>query len=132
VPKRQFSFSKEQRLLSALEFKKAIGSPVAKLMNDALVMYVAPNEANAEGVSTPRLGIAIAKRHIKKAVERNTIKRVLRESFRLQSLNLPPLMIVIMSRRDLLGFDKAGLHQKIEALWIQLQQKFPGVCAPYA
>jgi ribonuclease P protein component len=125
VPKVSFSFSKAQRLLTALEFKKTISSPLVKITNNALVMYVAHDGARAGEAAIPRLGIAIAKRHIKKAVQRNTIKRVLRESFRLHSLRLPSLMIVMMSRRDLLSLDKQEVHRNIEALWIQLQQKFP-------
>ncbi len=122
VPK--FLFSKQQRLLNPSEFKKTIGSPVAKIMNEAFVMYL-HNEANLVSETHPRLGLAITKRNIKKAVQRNTIKRILRESFRLHYLNLPKLMIVIMSRRDLLALNKQEVRNKIDALWVQLQRKFP-------
>jgi len=37
-----------------------------------------------------RLGLVIGKRYAKQAVTRNTIKRVLRETFRHQQLALPP------------------------------------------
>ena len=122
VPK--FLFSKQQRLLNPSEFKKTIGSPVAKITNEAFVMYL-HNEDNLGAEVHPRLGLAITKRNIKKAVQRNTIKRILRESFRLNYLNLPKLMIVIMSRRDLLALNKQEVRNKIDDLWVQLQRKFP-------
>ena len=39
--------------------------------------------------STARLGLIMAKRHAKLATTRNALKRVIRESFRLQRLELP-------------------------------------------
>jgi len=50
-------------------------------------MLSAPRAATQEQA---RLGLVIAKRHAKRAVTRNAIKRVLREAFRHQHLLLPP------------------------------------------
>ena len=37
----------------------------------------------------PRLGLTVAKKHLKRAHDRNRIKRLVRESFRLSQHNLP-------------------------------------------
>ena len=46
----------------------------------------------------PRLGLAIAKKHIRRAVDRNRIKRQIRESFRQYKDTLPPVDIVVLAR----------------------------------
>ena len=44
---------------------------------------------------TPRLGILISRRHAAAAVERNRIKRCVREAFRLEQENLGTLELLI-------------------------------------
>ena len=48
----------------------------------------------------PRLGLVIAKKHVSKAVHRNRLKRVLRESFRLRQAEIPLVDIVVLARKD--------------------------------
>ena len=45
-----------------------------------------------------RLGLAIAKKHAKLAGDRNQIKRIARESFRVRRLDLPSVEIVVLTR----------------------------------
>jgi ribonuclease P protein component len=53
-----------------------------------------------EGPETSlQAGVAVSSRHFKKAVERNRIKRVMRESYRLQKL---PLQSVVHSQQKCL------------------------------
>lgn len=49
----------------------------------ALVVYVVPNK-----IGHPRLGMTVGKRH-GNAVQRNRLRRLLREAFRLEQHNLP-------------------------------------------
>jgi ribonuclease P protein component len=44
---------------------------------------------------TPRLGILISRRHAAAAVERNRIKRCIREAFRLEQENLGSLELLV-------------------------------------
>ena len=46
------------------------------------------------------MGLAIAKKCARRAVDRNRLKRLVRESFRLERLGLPGLDLVVMCRRD--------------------------------
>ena len=46
----------------------------------------------------PRLGLAIATRTCGSSVARNLIKRLARESFRLNQLDLPPVDVTIAAR----------------------------------
>lgn len=48
--------------------------------------------------SIARLGLAISKKHCRKATGRNRIKRIIRESFRQQQALLAGLDVVVMNR----------------------------------
>lgn len=48
----------------------------------------------------PRLGIVVAKRNVKLAVERNRLKRAIRESFRHQCQQLTGLDIVVVVKKN--------------------------------
>jgi ribonuclease P protein component len=51
--------------------------------------------ASANELSVARLGLIVGKRQLKRAVDRNRVKRVLRETFRVQRARLPALDIVV-------------------------------------
>lgn len=64
-----------------------------RVTDSQLAIAVLPNQAGQA-----RLGMAIAKRSIPRAVDRNSIKRQVREVFR-QYPNLPELDLVVLTRR---------------------------------
>lgn len=49
-----------------------------------------------------RLGIVVAKKNVKLAVERNRIKRLVRETFRLQQQHLNGLDVVVVIKKNFL------------------------------
>ncbi|GLQ97962.1 ribonuclease P protein component [Dyella mobilis] len=67
-----------------------------------------------------RLGLAISKRVSKRAVERNRIKRLLRESFRRIRHELPPLDLVFMAREQAAGLPGPELLAELDLLWRKL------------
>lgn len=69
------------------------------------------------GVIGPaRLGLAIAKKRARRAVDRNRIKRVARESFRCHRYHLPGLELVVMNRDDAVKLDDARLRAALDKL----------------
>ncbi|HET6430907.1 ribonuclease P protein component [Dyella sp.] len=68
----------------------------------------------------PRLGLAISKRVSKRAVERNRIKRLARESFRRIQHELPAVDMVIMAREQASGLPGSELLAELDALWRKL------------
>lgn len=70
-----------------------------------------------------RLGIVVGKRFLARAVDRNYIKRLLRESFRRWRGALPPVDLVVMLRQRIQGLDRNKLLTQIEALWQGLVEK---------
>ncbi len=67
-----------------------------------------------------RLGLAISKRVSKRAVERNRIKRLLRESFRRVRHQLPPVDLMVMAREQASGVNGAKLLAEMDGLWKKL------------
>ena len=65
----------------------------------------------------PRLGLAVAVRVAGGAVERNRIRRVIKESFRLHQNEIPAVDLVVSARPK--ARDAAGtlLHESLAQLW---------------
>jgi len=66
------------------------------------------------------LGLAVSKRVDKRAVGRNRIKRVIRESFRHHQSQLTGLDLVVIARAGAARADKAELSAALATLWQRL------------
>ena len=67
-----------------------------------------------------RLGLIIGKRAVAKAHERNRLKRVAREAFRLKRSELPALDIVLQVRGPI---DSCTLRSKLEDMLNSIEEK---------
>jgi len=67
-----------------------------------------------------RLGLAISKRVSKRAVERNRIKRLLRESFRRIRHQLPAIDMMVMAREQAAGVTGPQLLAEMDQMWKKL------------
>ena len=76
---------------------------------------------NDEG--RPRLGLAVASKMAGGSVERNRIRRVVRESFRLHQHELPAVDIVVSARVRARGAANRELRTQIEELWRKVQEQ---------
>lgn len=68
----------------------------------------------------PRLGLAIAKKNIKKAVHRNMIKRTVRENFRIKQQSLGGIDIVVLARKEAIDAPADLLRKSLEKHWLRL------------
>jgi ribonuclease P protein component len=68
----------------------------------------------------PRLGLVIAKKRVRLAVQRNRLKRLARESFRLHQNALPSLDIVVLARDAAALASAAALHASLQRHWQRL------------
>lgn len=109
-------FSKGQRLLKPAEYQKVF-TQQKKCYNRGVLAYYCANE----GLGA-RLGLVVAKRHFKKAVTRNQIKRRIRESFRLQS-GLGNVDVIILATAKLGEEQLCQMPSIMSELWQQLMQQ---------
>jgi ribonuclease P protein component len=72
----------------------------------------------------PRLGLSIATRTFGTAVSRNRIKRLTRESFRLNQHSLPPVDVTVSAREAARMAKVAELRESLEQHWKSITQKW--------
>ena len=108
-----FSFPQQYRLKKPAEYQKVFAKPV-KSSDQYFTLLAIKN-----GLDHPRLGLAIAKKNIRKAVHRNVIKRTVRENFRIQQ-NLGNIDIVVLARREAVDAPLELLRKSLEKHWLKL------------
>ncbi|HET9678482.1 MAG TPA: ribonuclease P protein component [Buchnera sp. (in: enterobacteria)] len=65
-----------------------------------------------------RIGIIISKKNIKKSNERNRIKRLVRETFRIsQNILLVPMDHVLIIKKSSMDLDNSKLMNLLKKLW---------------
>ncbi|EHC65612.1 Ribonuclease P protein component [Salmonella enterica subsp. enterica serovar Mississippi str. A4-633] len=65
----------------------------------------------------PRIGLTVAKKNVRRAHERNRIKRLTRESFRLRQHELPAMDFVVVAKKGVADLDNRALSEALEKLW---------------
>ena len=70
-----------------------------------------------------RLGLVVSKKNISKAVERNRVKRVIRESFRKNKSQIPNLDVVVLIRKGIDVLPNVVISSKMNSLWNDLCAK---------
>ncbi|RUR31096.1 ribonuclease P protein component [Vreelandella nanhaiensis] len=70
----------------------------------------------------PRIGLVVSKKNVKRAVDRNRFKRLVRESARLRQHHLPSMDIVILAKRGVQDIDNETLNRQLHGMWKRLQR----------
>ena len=103
--------SKHSRLTCAAEFDRVFKNSRRSADSFFTVLYC----RNDLGYS--RLGLAIAKRNIRLAVQRNRLKRIIRQSFHDARQELDGLDIVVMARSNARNATNANLFSSLRDHW---------------
>lgn len=113
-----YSFKKSLRLLTAADYSNVFNHAPFRASTTQFLILSRPND-----LGYPRLGLIVAKKHVKKACKRNHIKRYTRESFRLKQHNIPAIDAIVLARKgaDLLS-DKE-LTKMLNNLWLRIAKK---------
>lgn len=112
-------FPRRARLLKPIEFRAAFQQ--GRRFHDRWITAVVTPSTQ----DSPRLGLAIAKKSVPLAVQRNRIKRTIRESFRLQATQLPNVDIVILSKKGCADLSNAQLRAVLDQLWRRIRGSSP-------
>lgn len=103
------------RLLGSADFKRVFER--AKRSSDRYWLVL----ARRNDLGHPRLGLAISKKHAARAVDRNRLKRLVRESFRIEQTELGALDLIVMARPGTLGINHDRLTDSLHKHWRRLQ-----------
>ena len=84
--------------------------------------------AHPNALGHARLGIAVSKKVSRRAVDRNRLKRLLRESFRQSSVRVVALDIVVLAKPTSVLANRRALSTALDKRWQSLvffSQQFP-------
>ncbi|MBO9491276.1 ribonuclease P protein component [Endozoicomonas sp. G2_1] len=110
-------FNRESRLLTPGHFKQVFTHPTRFSSKHFTVLITAnPQQQN-------RLGLAIAKKRVKLAVQRNRIKRLTRESFRLNQHRLPAIDLVVMVKSGIDELENKDINHQLNGIWRKIIQR---------
>lgn len=105
-------FHRSQRVLKKAEYD-AVFNHGKKWMTSEFILFYRGNE-----LGHARLGLAISKKTVSKAHERNRIKRLLRETFR--TATLPPIDVVVLAKRGIEQINNLTLIAQLNKVWSKL------------
>lgn len=111
-------FGRKLRLLTASDYKAVFDAADYKV-SSAQLLVLAINTGHTD----PRLGLVISKKNIRFAVQRNRVKRLIRESYRKHQLQLSGLDIVVLARKGLDQQDNSAITKLTDKLWQDLIQR---------
>lgn len=111
------TFARRYRLTKTDEFSSVFGFRRV-IRGKLLMIHYQPRLAD---LSEARLGVVIAKKLLKKAVDRNRVKRVIREQFRCLRVSLPACDLVVRLAAKLKPVDGKMLAEE----FVTLLQKLP-------
>ncbi|MGB3622603.1 MAG: ribonuclease P protein component [Ketobacter sp.] len=114
-----FSFQRHQRLLNPSEFKRVFDGVEGRISHTFFLILA--RRSNPE--QPARLGLVVAKKHLKRAVDRNAFKRIIRNEFRLSQSQLAGLDIVILARPGSAQIPQKDLAAQINKYWPKLVQR---------
>lgn len=107
-----YGFSRQQRLLTGKDFKQVFDN-ARRVGNPYWTVYgFAHKESNRT-----QLGLAIAKKTVRRAHERNRLKRLTREAFRQMQAQLVGVNLVVMAGKAAEAADNATLNQQLVKLF---------------
>jgi ribonuclease P protein component len=110
-------FSRELRLLTPTHFEYVFSNAIPSV-SPQLTLLARFNTSN-----NPRLGITLAKKRVKHAHDRNRLKRVIRESFRLERHSFPNIDIVVVGKSGLDKLSNQELFFLLSKLWKKLASR---------
>ena len=114
---RSYGFPSQLKLGNPADYKKVFAKPV-KSTDKFFTLLAIRND-----LDHPRLGLAIAKKNIRKAVTRNLIKRSIRENFRLKQYDLINIDVIVLARRDAANASLALLTKSLDKHWLKLTER---------
>jgi len=110
-------FDKARRLLNAQDYSRVFDGAEAKASHKHLLLLAKRNSKPGH-----RLGLVIAKKNVKLAVQRNRVKRVAREFFRHLPDSEASMDVVLLARRGMDQLDNAELSTILQQQWQKLDR----------
>ena len=113
-----YAYGRELRLLTPSHFQTVFSNPPVKAVTAHVTMLAVPNL-----LDNPRIGVTVSKKRAKTAVQRNRIKRQVRETFRLRQHKIPNFDIVVIAKQGIVELNNDELRNTLNYLWRKLAKR---------
>ena len=114
-----YCFSPRQRILSKHDYQKVFNQAEFRSGNKRLLLL-----ARRTDLGSGRLGLVIPKKHLRRAVDRNLVKRIARNTFRLRQADFIGIDIVVLVKGKFnLEQARAQATDDFDLLWGKLAEK---------
>ena len=114
---RSRSFARKYRLVRSSEIRALIRSRTARRQADRYFKVTSMKTT----LGRPRLCLGVPRRCVRRAVDRNRAKRIIRDSFRRCRQRLPSRDILLMARYPVHTVEAHTLRASLTRLWKRLQ-----------
>lgn len=112
------AFTKSMRLLNSKDFQTVFDDAPLRTSHQQFLVL-----ARLNTLDRPRLGLVIAKKHIRHAVDRNRMKRLIRETFRVKQQQLAGIDVIVLARKGMHEVTNAALIEQLNGQWQRLIRK---------
>ncbi|AKZ65732.1 ribonuclease P protein component [Candidatus Palibaumannia cicadellinicola] len=108
---KKLTFVRESRLLKPIDFDFVFNNPKSVRISYITIL------GRINKRSYPRLGMIISKKNVKFSHERNLIKRIIRESFRVNQHNIYLMDFIVIAKKGVVQIDNYSLREVLTKLW---------------
>mgnify|MGYP001268912568 CR=1 FL=1 len=115
---KNFGYPRQLRLLKPGDFRYVFENTRYKVYCPGFLLLATPSRHEVT-----RLGFVIGKKNVKLAVNRNRIKRIFRESFRLNQHQLPSIDIIVLAIKGASQVTTDELSKSLTEAWPQLGRR---------
>lgn len=113
------SFGKNHRLLTSAQFQQVFDNTDMRA-GDPCFLLLAHRQSSP---SAGRLGFVVSRKNVRRAVDRNQLKRIARESFRHHKPQLQGLDIILLAKKGVQQLPATELRQRIDQAWLTLLRR---------
>ena len=114
---KQYAFTRESRLLTPKQYSNVFEKAIPATSPHITIL------ARHNNLDIARLGMTIPKKKVKLAVNRNRLKRCIRENFRLNTHRLPNVDIIVIAKHGINDLDNTQVHTQLNTLWQRISKR---------
>ena len=110
-------FPKQRRLLRTRQYQRVFSEGMRSAEQGLVVL------ACRNALGFPRLGLAIPRKHLRRSVQRNRLKRLIRESFRLHQRELAQLDLIVIARQGVDTMAAEDISVVLQRHWAKVRRQ---------
>lgn len=110
------AFPREVRLTQKSEYQHVFANATAVRDRHFTVLVCETS------LDSPRLGMVVAKKKAKRAVDRHRIKRIVRESFRNARVSLPVVDMIVLAQASAASANSDQLSESLDRIWKKMKR----------